>query len=288
METELDVEGLLKRFWEDGYMVIPAIFSTAMMDAVLQSVKDHDEAAAIDFRSIFKTVGSKTFDKFRLQAPLKHRAYDDLKKEVNSLVSLFNMRWKPTGWVALKSLAGGEAQDPHKDVPAFEIAEARAKYDKTIQAGLIVGMMKGTTLIVYPKCFAAADPNRRTQIELGAGDCIIFRGDLVHCGAAFTELNYRIHCMLTVKGIKWRNGTTEAAPPTVFKCRFCEFMADTKRRVRNHLKRCRDNPTYAAKRARERELNARGKDCPVCKKHHHTINACDQHFRRRHRPNLKL
>ncbi|KAE8957812.1 hypothetical protein PR001_g31241, partial [Phytophthora rubi] len=78
-------------------------------------------------------------------------------------------------------------------------------------------------------------------------------------GAAFTELNYRIHCVLTIKGIKWGADATEFAPPPAYKCEFCPFMAPTKLQVSNHKRGCLRNPARAANRARDRDLNEKGK-----------------------------
>jgi len=37
------------------------------------------------------------------------------------------------------------------------------------------------------------------QLLLNRGDVVVFRGDLVHGGAAFAELNIRVHCYLEPK-----------------------------------------------------------------------------------------
>jgi hypothetical protein len=187
--------------------------------------------------------------------------------------------------VALKSVPGGEEQDPHRDFPAVEIGEARKK--NTIQAGLISGQTENTKSMLYPKCFAMADPRRRTEVMLDAGDCVVFRGDLIHSGSAFTELNYRIHCVLTVKGIKWRNDVPELAPSTTYKCEFCSVKAPTQLQVTNHERGCWGNPACEANRARDRELNEKGKTCDMCKKHFPKRNSYYRHFSRLHKPYQK-
>ncbi|KAE9060543.1 hypothetical protein PF007_g30569 [Phytophthora fragariae] len=171
--------------------------------------------------------------------------------------------------------------------PSRRDRQARKKFSE-IKAGLIIGLTENTKLVLYPKCFAVADPRRRTEVLLGAGDCVIFRGDVVHSGAAFTELNYRIHCVLTIKCIKWGADATEFAPPPAYKCEFCPFMEPTKLQVSNHKRGCLRNPARAANRARDRELNEKGKFCCVCKKQFAKRNTYYKHYNRHHKPYLKL
>ncbi|KAE8963187.1 hypothetical protein PF011_g29130 [Phytophthora fragariae] len=232
---------LPKRFWEDGYMIRPKVFAAEMITTVRAKIEADDESKTFKYASIFKEVGSNTFDEFRKMALLNRKAYKKLKDEATLLIKKFHMRWQPKEWSALKSLPGGEEHDPHRDITAAEIGKARKKFSE-IQAGLIIGLTENTKLVLYPKCFAVADPRRRTEVLLGAGDCVIFRGDVIHSGAAFTELNYRIHCVLTIKGIKWGADATEFAPPPAYKCEFCPFMAPTKLQVSNHKRGCLRNP----------------------------------------------
>ncbi|KAE9314946.1 hypothetical protein PF008_g19366 [Phytophthora fragariae] len=281
------VEILLKCFWEDGYMIMPKVFAAEIITTVRAKIKADDETKTLDFVSIFKEVGSNTFDEFRKMAPLNRKAYKKLKDEATLLIKKFHVRWQPTEWVALESLSGGEEQDPHRHIPAVEIGKARKNFYE-IQAGLIIGLSENAKLVLYPKCFAVADPRSRTEVLLGSGDCVIFRRDVIHSGAAFTEPNYRIHCVLTIKGIKWGADATEFALPPAYKCELCPFMAPTKLQVSNHKRGCLRNPARAANRARDLELNEKGKFCCVCKKQFAKRNTYYKHFNRRHKPYLKL
>ncbi|KAE8983432.1 hypothetical protein PR002_g23253 [Phytophthora rubi] len=58
------VEILLKRFWEDGYMIMPNVFAAEMITTVRAKFEADDESKTLDFVSIFKEVGSNTFDEF--------------------------------------------------------------------------------------------------------------------------------------------------------------------------------------------------------------------------------
>ncbi|KAE9289713.1 hypothetical protein PR003_g25479 [Phytophthora rubi] len=224
-----------------------------MITTVRAEIEADDESKTLDFVSIFKEVGSNTFDEFRKMAPLNRKAYKKLKDEANLLIKKFHMRWQPKEWVALKSLPGGEEQDPHRDIPAVEIGKARKKSSRAYHR-----------------------PDGEHQV------------DIVSERSAFTELNYRIHCVLTIKGIKWRADATEFAPPPAYKGEFCPFMAPTKLQVSNHKRGCLRNPARAANRARDRELNEKGKFCCVCKKQFAKRNTYYKHYNRRHKPYLKL
>ncbi|KAE9104714.1 hypothetical protein PF007_g13959 [Phytophthora fragariae] len=206
-----------------------------MITTVRAKIEADDEFKTLDFVSIFKEVGSNTFDEFRKMAPVKQKVNKKLKDEATLLIKKFHMR-------------------------ACLVARSKI-HIKTPQ---------------------------QTEVRLGAGDCVIFRGDVVHSGAAFTELNYKIHCVLVIKGIKWGADVTEFAPPPAYKCEFCPFMAPTKLQVSNHKRGCLRNPARAANRARDRELNKKGMFCCVCKKQFAKRNTYYKHYNRRHKPYLKL
>ncbi|KAE8965584.1 hypothetical protein PF005_g24014 [Phytophthora fragariae] len=242
-------------------MIMPKVFAAEMITTVRAKIEADDEFKTLDFEDgAGETEG---------QQETEGRS-NPADQEVSHA-----------------SLPGGEEQDPHQDTPAVEIGKARKKFSE-IQAGLIIGLTENTKLVLYPKCFVVADPRRRTEVRLGAGDCVIFRGDVVHSGAAFTELNYKIHCVLVIKGIKWGADVTEFAPPPAYKCEFCPFMAPTKLQVSNHKRGCLRNPARAANRARDRELNKKGMFCCVCKKQFAKRNTYYKHYNRRHKPYLKL
>jgi hypothetical protein len=89
------VEKLLKRFWEDGFMIMPKVFVAEMIKTVRAKIEADDESKRLKFGSIFKEVGSKTFDEFRKMAPLNLKAYKELKNEATLLINKYPMRWQP-------------------------------------------------------------------------------------------------------------------------------------------------------------------------------------------------
>lgn len=177
----------------------------------------------------------------------------------------------------MNSLPNGEEQVPHRDFPSFETGRAKSIY-KSIQGGLIIGLMPDTKLIVYKLGPNEVIPANKKMITFGKGDCVLFRGDLIHAGAAYEELNYRIHAAITVKGIDWNEDATEAAPVVQFKCNYCPFMADTRKRVNNHKANCKDNPNYKAIQERKAKYYATQTTCEKCGEVFKSTQAYYRHF----------
>ncbi|KAG7394185.1 hypothetical protein PHYBOEH_005579 [Phytophthora boehmeriae] len=113
------MENSLKQFWENGYMILPSAIESSIIQNALNKIMagdpdvTTDSQSPLEFRKIFLKV-NETFDDKRLQAPLP-KGFAELKRFGKKLVKAFNMRWKPGHWVVLKSLPGGEEQDPHRD-----------------------------------------------------------------------------------------------------------------------------------------------------------------------------
>lgn len=87
----------------------------------------------------------------------------------------------PGGHEVARAAVGGVEQQPHHGLPAFEISRARTSTG-TIQASLMVGLMRDTHLVVFDKCFDEADIQKRQVLKFGPGDVMLFRGDFVHAG----------------------------------------------------------------------------------------------------------
>lgn len=279
ISTLAAMEAHLKNFWELGYTIFPRL----VKDPVVKQAQD--AVPRLQYVPIFKAVFGD-YDNSRMQAELPtpmSPAFASIADTISS--KIFNrarrMRWKPAEWVALKSLPGGDEQEAHHDFPSFEIARARAKYD-SIQAGLIVGLMPKTKLVVYESCFTQSDLSKRRVLEFGPGDCVLFRGDLVHAGAAFQELNYRMHLTVTVRGIKWAANATEAAPHIVFKCQFCHEKYGLRVKLRNHTRYCINNPERGRHAAKMKSANETGRTCDQCNKFFEKTNSYYKHRKRWH------
>jgi len=109
----------------------------------------------------------------------------------------------------LRSEAGCQAQLPHTDhfqrPPHLSPEEPWydwSCFDSTnIPLGCLVALEDDTFLDVWPEAIRF-DQTRVSQchiLRLKRGDVVLFRGDLVHAGAAFDKLNVRVHCYLEPK-----------------------------------------------------------------------------------------
>ena len=81
--------------------------------------------------------------------------------------------------------------------------------------GCVIAVMPNTPFIVWHgaiRCFDRPADGRVFHpkvLMLQPGDMLIFRGDLVHAGAAFDEFNVRIHAYLDVKGVLRHDNDTQ-------------------------------------------------------------------------------
>ena len=275
------MESKLKQFWENGYMVVKNCVNDVIIDSVVNNVEE------LEYLSIFETTTGLTtvYDSKRFQGDFSEsplRAFSNLKNAlVRDVIRPLRMRWIPKNWVVLKSLPNGVEQEAHRDFPSFEIGRARNLY-QTCQAGLLLALMDNTKFVVYDKCFVEKDPKKRTVLTFEKGDCILFRGDLVHSGASFETLNYRVHVSLIVKNIVWDNNATENAPSKTFKCSFCRLIADTKRKIFNHSRTCQNNPKRAEIKAQIKLNNDKIIECKICNKSMKKV-AFLKHRQRKHK-----
>jgi hypothetical protein len=246
--ANIKMELQLREFYDRGYMRIKNALPISTIEQALQA------AGLLKYVGIFKdAIGDLLIDPHRAQGSLPRTApFKQLISSMTELILSYNMGWAPKNWVMLWSKGGGEEQAPHQDFPKREITHARAgigfKGNKemqirpTIQAGVIVALMPDTKLIVYDRCFNDADMSKRREILLDAGECIIFRGDLVHAGAAFEEDNYRVHATLTIPAVPWDSNATEAVAFKEHKCGFCSIKKNTTRDIHAHMQYCKANP----------------------------------------------
>lgn len=273
----------MKEFWEKGYTILPGLVTDSITKQALAALT----SLQLKYQPICKQVFGEKYDDSVMQAHMPIRSIPAcmnlgvvITREIIKKQPL--MRWKAVEWVVLKSLPGGGEQQARYDFPSGEISRAWHKYS-SVQAGLMVGLMPNTKLIVYDSCFAEANPRKQKTITYGAGDAVLFRGDLVHAEAPYDVLNYRIRATLIVQGIDWGKKESEIAPAPTFKCKHCPFRATTNREIYNHNRFCPENPTKSEIVARYKTLNEIGKTCSICSKHFAKANTFYQHRARKHR-----
>lgn len=96
-------------------------------------------------------------------------------------------------WVALLSEPGCQRQHPHCDYNPDVVRHLR---DEHMPLAAVVGVEPGTRLIVWPGCIRGRVPgegDEGTTVAIEPGTALLFRGDLVHAGAAYEHANARLH-----------------------------------------------------------------------------------------------
>lgn len=274
---DTSVEQKMKLFWENGYVLFESIVGDDVVGDLLCKVDK------LKYVPIFKNINTKEYDDNRLQASIqRHKWSIPLKQVINDqiIAKVSQMRWTSKNWVVLKSLPGGEEQSVHRDFPSFEIGRARAT--DSIQAGLIVGLMNDTKLIVYKLGPNEVNANGRRIITFGKGDCLLFRGDLLHAGADYDTLNYRIHSAITVDGVDWNQNATETVPTVLYKCDFCPFMTNDRKQVYNHKMCCKHNPNLALIKEQRKKRIQKSVQCEECVATYTNTESYSKHYYRKH------
>ncbi|POM81479.1 Hypothetical protein PHPALM_540 [Phytophthora palmivora] len=67
---------------------------------------------------------------------------------------------------------------------------------------MIVALEESTKLNVFDGCYQNSGHARASVIELHPGWCILFREDLIHCGVGYSKVNFRLHCYVTIEGVR--------------------------------------------------------------------------------------
>lgn len=98
--------------------------------------------------------------------------------------------------VSIRSLAGCLAQHHHTDHDWKKLA---AIPDHLVPLALLTAISDTSRLLVWPnsiKCNIPAASTPPVELILEPGDILIFRGDLLHAGAAYPDDNYRLHVFI--------------------------------------------------------------------------------------------
>jgi len=112
-------------------------------------------------------------------------------------------------WVLVHSEAGCAEQTPHADYqPTRQLAQAS---DAEMPLAVLVAVMPQTRLEIWPRSIGwMASPEQplcalraaKQTLELGVGDVLLFRGDLVHASSADAAEHVRLHCFLDNPAIR--------------------------------------------------------------------------------------
>ena len=105
-----------------------------------------------------------------------------------------------------------------------------------VPLGLWIAVQEESTLRVWPFTIkrTITDGDRSWQnfymdVTVSAGDAILFRGDLVHSGFAYSHLNFRLHAYLEIQGREVsrapNNELSFVHMPSFIKCEGCRACA---------------------------------------------------------------
>ena len=202
-----------------GFQVIPGLMTDCINDPLIAACKTrcHQDGEVI-FNNV-KLVGSRHNDKNRVQLAIDKVVEAALfKSELTARLAPMFPRHTVDSMVVLMSKSMCKAQLEHTDYSPKTLAGAT---DETMPLASLCALMDGTLFDVWPGAirFDKTRSFNPMQIKLNKGDVLIFRGDLVHAGAAcLGEMeNVRIHAYLDVAGIQ-RPKHGDGAEETHFMC----------------------------------------------------------------------
>lgn len=170
-------------------------------------------------------------DKKRLQMPLTASNGTTLTKMFHkSFMTFAETNYPdliPNDMVILTSRPGCQQQLPHCDYePTYEFATTS---DAQVPLGCLVAVEPGTKLCVWPnsirlsilapelltKWLEEHGPIDMKIIELRPGDVLVFRGDLIHAGAEYTQGNNRVHMYLDSPVVERQKNRTWFPDPSI-------------------------------------------------------------------------
>lgn len=123
--------------------------------------------------------------------------------------------------------------------------------------------MPGTALKVYPRCYVTCKGDG-VVVPLQPGHAIIFRGDLTHCGMSYPQLNYRLHCYMTLPDKAWTPDVVSSAATRVFECQYCKKGYKSVASARQHRYKCTKSPDFARNLATRRAREQGQFPCEFC------------------------
>jgi hypothetical protein len=176
---------------------------------VLEDLHRQSARAEVIFNGVddgFEVKGDGKRKQFRLG---RSKICESFTAALDKQIALITSH-KRSPWVVIQSKAGCQEQPAHTDY------EPQAELDvDQIPLALLLAVMPDTKLHVWPRSIGlSADVSRITgpiakqTIELDPGDAVLFRGDLVHAGAAYSSDHLRMHCYLDSAAAKRSANTT--------------------------------------------------------------------------------
>lgn len=177
-----------------GYLIIPKAIKIS--NKILYHIRKQSLARG-------KPIFGKDQKRKQCALYLQRNIVKDFIAELNHQVEqIINPEYhQQSKWVILRSDPGCLQQPYHQDyVPSEEL---NACPDDQFPLGIICALMPGTTLNVF-----SLDSGEESLVELSTGDLLVFRGDLIHAGSAYQNVNYRLHCYVDSNNVKRKANPT--------------------------------------------------------------------------------
>ena len=144
---------------------------------------------------------------------------------------------------------------------------------------MMLSLQEDTRLYTYGWQSQGVLTSDEKVLTLGVGDLLLFRGDLVHAGAEYTQQNTRVHVYLDIKGIKRSSDTTNLLriidaksgtmalpsgkttrffdPSGMHECPMCGKTFSKPNSTQRHINR--DHPNYRVYRKRAKKIKKKAK-----------------------------
>ena len=197
----------------DGFVVYPSVLKDLVSDELVALCKMHfDDDAGEDLFNNHRDVGSRRNDGLRLQRTIDagELAENEMAMRLKRAIVETLKREHPLhgvkgdkSMVVLMSRKKCKAQLAHTDFSKDTLAPVKNS-DEKMPLACLVALMDDTAFDVWPGAirFDESRKIKPLQVRLNAGDMFVFRGDLVHGGAAVGEQeNVRIHAYIDVEGV---------------------------------------------------------------------------------------
>jgi hypothetical protein len=182
-----------------GFQVMPALMVDYINDNLISNCKMRcEQEGEVIFNNV-KKADSRHNDEKRVQVPTDSVPF---KKALMNRLARDFPHHKVDSMVALLSKPGCKAQLAHTDYTPATLANTT---DQNMPLACLVALVDDTPFDVWPGAirFDFARSYKPMKVKLNKGDVLIFRGDLVHAGAACGEVeNVRIHAYLDAVGVK--------------------------------------------------------------------------------------
>jgi hypothetical protein len=189
MHDDIETQDLLDRLGTVGYKVYRKICPLLLTDAYHKRNRN------------FTTVWGQDDggnDRKRQVCDIDHAQKPQGLKNLTTWLRTLLPTCTSIKWGVLVSSPGCKAQGAHADYHPQQLASIPVAYRPLL---CLAATMDNTKLLIWPGMFIdnivdKARPCEKEMIHLDAGDVLIFRGDLIHAGAAYNILNVRYHGLI--------------------------------------------------------------------------------------------